>query len=222
MWQGLLNESKIQNIYIDAFANDYLDDAFIAVTITDFADKNAKNKSKASEFKDKAKNVGGKLLTWTARLGVKAATLGLIKESEIEELKDIKGDLANSSSAVVSGFIEERLNSHSKDIELLATFREALSELPSTLNDSEGKPLVIIIDELDRCKPTYAVEIIEKIKHLFSVNNIVFVLVMNKKQLEESVKCIYGQEIDAHAYLQKLFILKPQFPSALANDIQMT
>ncbi len=110
-------------------------------------------------------------------------------------------------------FIEERISSHAKDVALIQSFKEMLSELPSKLQeDNEERPLVIIIDELDRCKPTFAVEMIEKIKHLFSVQHIVFVVVMNKSQLEESIKCIYGQNIDAYTYLQKFIHLEMRLP----------
>ncbi len=187
MWQGLLSENNIPNIYIDAFSNDYVDDAFISVAsaITNYAETHIikEHHEKIAELKEKTKKVGGQLLSWSARIGIKAATLGIIKDAEIEELKDIKGDMAKSVSDVVGGFIEERISSHSKDIETIQSFRELLSTIPSKLQESGTKPLVIIIDELDRCKPTFAVEIIEKIKHLFSVKDVVFVLVMNKEQL---------------------------------------
>lgn len=216
MWQGLLTEKDIPNIYIDAFANDYIDDAFISIasSITDYA-KNKIDKSKEdkiNEFKSTAKNVGVQLLSWTAKVGIKAATLGAIKDSDIEELNDIKGDLAKGTSSIVGNFIEERLTSHTKDVELLKSFKILLSELPKTINSDSNKPLVIIIDELDRCKPTYAVEIIEKVKHLFSVKNVVFVLVMHRKQLEEAVKNVYGQNIDAHTYLQKFINIEAVLP----------
>ncbi len=219
MWQGLLNESDIPNIYVDAFTNDYVDDAFISIAsaITSYVDNNSADKDKALEFKERAKDVGGKLLAWSAKLGVKAATLGVLKDSDIEELQDIKGDLANNTSAIVGEFIGERLSSHSKDIELVQQFRDLLSELPAVLSKEEKKPLVVIIDELDRCKPTYAVELIEKIKHLFAVGNVVFLLVMHKKQLEEAVKCIYGQNIDAHTYLQKFINIETSIPKRITG-----
>ena len=84
--------------------------------------------------------------------------------------------------------------------------------MPSKLNSSDGKPLVIIVDELDRCKPTFAVEVLEKIKHLFSVKNVVFLLIMNKSQLEESIRSVYGQNIDAHTYLQKFVSIETRIP----------
>jgi hypothetical protein len=70
---------------------------------------------------------------------------------------------------------------------------------------------VIIIDELDRCKPTYALGLLEKIKHLFSTKNVFFVLVMHKQELEKSIKCIYG-DIDAYAYLQKFIHVQTTLP----------
>jgi KAP family P-loop domain len=220
MWQGLLSEANIPNLYIDAFANDYVDDAFVSVAsaITSYAEANigSKNDYTLLELKDKAKQVGGQLLSWTARIGIKAATLGVLKDSDIDELKDIKDDLSKGVSGVIGDFIEERLTSHAKEVAQIQSFRELLSKLPSQLKinieNTNKKPLVIIIDELDRCKPTFAVELLEKIKHLFSVKNIVFVLVMHKQQLEESVKCVYGQNIDAHTYLQKFINLEMKIP----------
>lgn len=216
MWQGLLTESSIPNIYIDAFANDYVDDAFITVasSITNYAEKTIvkDHKEKITELKDKSKKVGGQLLSWSTRIGIKAATLGVIKDSDIDELKDIKGDLSKTASDLAGKFVEERISDHSKDVEFIQSFRELLSALPSKLESETEKPLVVIIDELDRCKPTFAVELIEKVKHLFSVENVVFLLVMNKAQLEESIKSVYGQNIDAHTYLQKFINIEAKLP----------
>ena len=68
------------------------------------------------------------------------------------------------------------------------------------------------MDELDRCKPIYALNLMEKIKHLFSVKHIVFLLVMNKEQLEQSVRCLYGPNIDARTYLQKFINIECKLP----------
>lgn len=224
MWQGMLTKADVPSIYIDAFANDYIDDAFIAVAsaITTYIEENSDNE-KSKEFSEKAKHVGVQLLSWTAKVAIKAATLGAIKDSDIEELKDIQADVAKGLSTVVGDFVGERLASHKQDVELLQSFKELLSEMPALLSPDGDKPFVVIIDELDRCKPTYAVELIEKIKHLFSVKNVVFVLVMHRKQLEEAVKCIYGENIDAHTYLQKFINIEASIPKKTGerhdNDI---
>lgn len=216
MWRGLLAEANVPNIYIDAFSNDHVDDAFISVAsaITNFAEANInkENSAKILELKEKTKKIGGQLLSWSARIAIKAATLGIIKDADLAELQDIKDDLAKGASNLIGDFIEERLNSHSKCVELIESFRKLLSSIPAQLQENGNKPLVIIIDELDRCKPTFAVEVIEKIKHLFSVKNVVFILVMHKAQLEESIRSVYGQNIDAHTYLQKFVNIEATIP----------
>ncbi|ODT70822.1 MAG: hypothetical protein ABS69_15185 [Nitrosomonadales bacterium SCN 54-20] len=215
MWQGLLSskEHSIPNIYIDAFAHDYIDDPFIAIasTITNYADDKFPHEKVVADFKEKTKKIGVQLLSWTAKLGVKAATLGTVSATDIGELKGIKDDLSKGVSGVVSDFIEERLTSHAKDIELLESFRKLLSELSQKLNND--KPLVIIIDELDRCKPTYSLKVIERIKHLFAAPHVVFLLVVNRTQLEASVKKEYGTgEADGSRYLQKFINLWISLP----------
>ena len=104
------------------------------------------------------------------------------------------------------------MSSHSKNVELIQSFKTLLSELPSRIEGNKSGRLIIIIDELDRCKPSFSVEVLEKIKHLFSVPNVAFVLVMHQEQLEEAIKCVYGNNIDAHTYLQKFIDLETSIP----------
>lgn len=218
MWQNLLKKNQIQSIYFDAFANDYIDDAFIALAshIVSFAEKSVGQdnpaKKKINDFKKKASEVGVQLLSWGAKLGIKAATLGIIKDSDIDELSEIKNDIAKGTSNVTSKFIEDRISAHHTEIETISSFQEMLSQFANDINENSGKPLVIIIDELDRCKPTYSVEVIEKIKHVFSVKNIIFLLVLHKQQLEEAIKSVYGPGIDASIYLQKFINVNCTLP----------
>ena len=227
MWQGHLKEKGIPSIYIDAFKNDYTEDAFISIAsaITSYVDQHSAESEKSTEFKDKAKKVGVRLLTWTAKIGIKAATLGIIKESDIDALSEIGDEVAADTSETIADLVKERLNAHSKETEVIQSFRNSLSEVPANLMDNRSGRLVIVIDELDRCKPTFAVEVLEKIKHLFSVKNVVFLLVMNKKQLEEAIKSVYGAKIDAHTYLQKFINVETSIPKRVAdrhnNDIKI-
>jgi hypothetical protein len=74
------------------------------------------------------------------------------------------------------------------------------------LQEQEGSKdkLVIFVDELDRCRPTYAIEMLERIKHLFSIENIVFVLSVDQSVLHESIKGFYGSSnISAENYLRR-------------------
>jgi len=72
--------------------------------------------------------------------------------------------------------------------------------------------MIFIVDELDRCKPPFALELLEKIKHVFSVAGIHFILVTHLTQLETSVRYNYGTDIDARTYLQKFYNLIAHLP----------
>jgi nucleoside-triphosphatase THEP1 len=219
MWQGLLKENGVPSIYIDAFQNDYTEDAFISIAsaITSYVDLNSTESDKISDFSEKAKKVGVRLLSWSAKVGIKAATLGVIKESDIEALSEIGEQVAADTAETVAALVKERLSAHSKENKLIQAFRDSLSEIPATLKDNDSGRLVVIIDELDRCRPSFAVEVLEKIKHLFSVKNIVFVLVMHKEQLEEAIRCVYGSNIDAHTYLQKFINIETTIPKRVSD-----
>ena len=73
------------------------------------------------------------------------------------------------------------------------------------------KKLVIFVDELDRCKPTFAISVLERVKHLFNIENIVWVFSINKAQLIMNIRHFYG-EIDAGQYLQRFFDFELQLP----------
>jgi hypothetical protein len=73
------------------------------------------------------------------------------------------------------------------------------------------------VDELDRCRPDYALSVLEIIKHLFAVDRVHFVLGVNSKALENSVKARYGAEIDAKNYLKKFINLKFSLPKAIGQ-----
>ncbi|MCF6299109.1 MAG: KAP family NTPase, partial [Thiomicrorhabdus sp.] len=68
---------------------------------------------------------------------------------------------------------------------------------------TDKKPIIIVIDELDRCRPDYSVSMLEYIKHIFNINKIQFILVTNTEQLKSSVNHSYGASINAQKYLDK-------------------
>ena len=105
------------------------------------------------------------------------------------------------------------------------------NRLRKAANDLAGsapyKPLVIMIDELDRCRPSYAIELLEIAKHLFNVENIIFILSVHKEQLAHSLAAIYGDRFDGWAYLRRFFDLDFYLPDAnrrefIADSIQAT
>jgi len=88
------------------------------------------------------------------------------------------------------------------------TFKCNLRALAASIDGSDdhrASPIFVIVDELDRCRPSYAIALLEEIKHLFDVQGVVFIIALHGQQLTHSINAVYGQEFDSHAYLRRFF-----------------
>lgn len=96
----------------------------------------------------------------------------------MEVIESATQKIADSFDKVIDDFVEQ--------CQSMEEFRKALENLVEFIAQ-DGKPLIFIIDELDRCNPRFAVKVLERVKHLFSVPNIVFILSIDKTQLCHSI-----------------------------------
>lgn len=196
MWEGRIKNNENPNlkmIYFDAFENDYQQDAFLAIAskIYDLIDK--KNTSLKKKFINNAKVVGKNLFGIAAKVGVNVATAGLLNGSVIEGSTDTITEALNDP---LDKFIEDRIKGAKKSEASLIDFKETLEKI------SLEKKIIFVIDELDRARPDFSLEILEKIKHVFSAQNFIFILSMNREQFEKTIIKKYG-EINATLYLSK-------------------
>ena len=120
---------------------------------------------------------------------------------------------SNSDSVTDENIIE-----YKDVIKLLKNFKSLLEQTASKLYELEYKSLVIVIDELDRCRPSYALELLENARHIFGVKDIVFILGINRAQLEYSIEALYGSKFDAQEYTRRYFDLDYKLPSPSRND----
>ena len=81
------------------------------------------------------------------------------------------------------------------------------------MSESGTLKLVVIIDELDRCRPDFAIQTLEIAKHLMNMENVVFVYALDMLQLCSAVHSAYGDTIDANGYLCKFFNYMTKLPS---------
>lgn len=131
------------------------------------------------------------------------------------------GEIANTLLGAVAEKISETalessfdaLDESKRQIAAQKKFSEALQELASELG-SKNAPVVIMIDELDRCRPDFAIRLLEDIKHLFSVPGVVFFLAVEKEQLARTVSAVYGlDDKGAMVYLDKFIDMTVRVPS---------
>ncbi len=198
-------------LYFDAFAHDYLDDPLTSLVsaLGERLEQVKAEESKSDTLAKTALDSGVKklkraapiLAKGIARTALNVATSGAL--SQIENLDEsliddaIKGASAELNDAIGEFWKAER--SRRAAMDLFKNGLEGLSE--------DGAKLIIVVDELDRCRPDYALQLLEVIKHFFNVENVHFVLGVNLRELENSVRARYGNKVNAATYLQKFYSL---------------
>ena len=95
--------------------------------------------------------------------------------------------------------------------------KKTINKVKSVIQDQvekEGrkKPLFIFVDELDRVKPPFALQVLEIIKHFLNIPGVVFIFAVNKEQIEISIKHNYGTEMDTEGYYRRFFKLQAKIP----------
>ena len=205
MWERDLKNKEYQTLYFNAWENDFEDNPLTALmgelkTIT--------TKSTEQDFKNTL-NKAAILTKQIAPIIAKGIADKYVDSNSVKEA--IVGVTKG-----MSDIFENEVKNYAKKKKNISEFRVSISEFIA--NTNKGKPLIFIIDELDRCRPNYAVSILEQIKHFFSVPNIVFVLSIDKKQLGNAVKGVYGSEsIDSDEYLRRFIDIEYSIPEPEAD-----
>lgn len=198
MWEQHLKNSQIPTIYFNAWENDFTDDALISLIgeIGSGLSELSKtgDESKAREYFDKAKNIGVGLIKRSIPVAAKVATAGALDLDKVTE---------QAITTFAESVAKEQIEQYENSKKSIQAFRDSLRAFSSSITEEEPKPLVFIIDELDRCRPNYSIEVLEKAKHFFNVENIVFILGADKAQLGSSIKAIYGEGLNVNGYLRR-------------------
>ncbi|EWH10362.1 KAP P-loop domain-containing protein [Cellulophaga geojensis KL-A] len=205
MWEQDLKNNEYQTLYFNAWENDFENNPLTALmgelkslTTTKTEPGFKKTLKKASSLTKNIAPIIAKAIAdrYIDTEGIKDAIVGVTKG--------------------LSDVFENEVIEYAKKKKSVSDFRLSLSEFIA--NTNKGKPLIFIIDELDRCRPDYAVSILEQIKHFFSVPNIVFVLSIDKEQLGNAVKGVYGSaDLDADEYLRRFIDIEYSIPEPEAD-----
>ncbi len=205
MWQKQLENQGFKTIYFNGWENDFCDDPLPAL-ISEIGGIVENEKPAQEKAIKEFKKHGAKFIKRAIPVALKIITQGVIDINEDAEKELAK--LIGSSSA-------ELIEDYSKQKDAMVELRKSLSEFIKSVRDEDEnstKPVVFFIDELDRCRPLYAIEVLERVKHLFSVEGLVFVLSIDVKQLGHSLKCVYGQGMDVNGYLSRFIDLYYRLP----------
>lgn len=196
MWSAMLENEGFKTIYFNAWETDYYNDPLSAL-IAELKDISEENESIR------------KVCAAAGKIGVnvaKAVIRGFFGMQLGFDSDILKGALDETES-----IMKDRIADYEEEKQSVKDFKTHLAEYVAK---AEIIPLVFIIDELDRCNPHQAVKMLETIKHLFDVPNIVFVLSICRKELENSIRGYYGSEsIDACNYLRRFIDIQFELPA---------
>lgn len=187
-------------VSIDVFRYDHHDDPFAVIAAAIY-----EALKPTSAVKRKFLATAGAVLKSAAPVAAKAGitlgarAIGLSADGTDELLKDAVSAAKDSAGSFSEKAVEKLFDSYSATERIQKNFMQMLSELTSKLEH----PLVVLVDELDRCRPSFALEVLERIKHLFGAENVVFVLFWNSRSIHESIRHTYGPGTDAANYLAK-------------------
>lgn len=213
MWMALLKSKGFTCLSFNAWDSDFTGDplvSFIGETRSalDVSSKDADSATAVKEYVSTAKKLLETLAKKSAPLAIKLLSQGLL---DLQGLKDTGiAELAESMA-------KEKIEEYEADKKTIVDFKAQLKKFVDHLTqakrkDDLEKPLIFIIDELDRCRPTYSIDLLEKLKHFFNIENIIFVLAIDKVQLGHSIRSIYGSEMDVDGYLRRFIDLDFRFP----------
>lgn len=186
-------------LYFNAWKNDNLQDSLIALVsqLQDILPKSSKI--------DNLIDCGSKIAIDVSKELVNSVIQKFVGAN-------VKG-IAEAITDNLSASFKNEIEAYKQQTKSFEAFKDALSEYIKEVTVDITKPVVFFVDELDRCNPHFAMNILERIKHLFDIPNIVFVLSINRSQLENSISGYFGNNLlDSAKYLSRFIDVEYQLP----------
>ena len=192
-------------IYIDAFKEDHCEDPLLSITA---AIANVLPEKEKRELIKKAVPA----IKFGVKTALKAGAGWILRQNTDGLTEEFQQAIKDTSNAAIDGTIENLISEHMESESNIKALNNKLREL------STNKKIILIIDELDRCRPTFAVELLEKIKHIFDAPNVNFILVANLSQLKAAINHVYGSSVDSQNYLDKFIKYIVRLPDTFKPD----
>jgi deoxyadenosine/deoxycytidine kinase len=196
-------------IHINAWKNDFFDEPVVTIAseiIDHLNKKKGLDEEITSCLKETLFMVIGSCAIATNQVINKFTGINVKECAEIVE-KDMKDRDEKMGNAIFKEYVEKS-----------NLFEQLNKSLKSYISSLENKPLFILVDELDRSRPNYAVHFLETLKHFFQTKGVVFILGVDKGHLESSIRCLYG-DLDFSEYYRKFIHRNVSLPKPDENAV---
>jgi hypothetical protein len=215
-WRKDLAAVQFNTVYFNAWKTDFSQDALFAV-ISAMKRELSHMIGADKKFNEAAKKAGALTARKFLPLAAKIVGRVVLGEDATKEVLQTFGTNEEEVSSALGEIAEDRLKAQESAEKSLEDFRsyieQILSDLTSAQPDELKRKVIVFVDDLDRCRPDYAVAVLECIKHLFSVPGLVFVLSVDERQLYQAVASVYGPNIDADGYLRRFIDWQFRLPT---------
>ena len=129
------------------------------------------------------------------------ASTAIDKLDDFDALDEVISELGEGMSKAAGQMIASQMAAEKVRKKEMPEQLEALRK--SLTKGSENDRVIIIIDELDRCHPDYALSVLESMKLVFCQSGYVFCLMVNAEYLERLAKHRFGTTVGDERYLDK-------------------
>lgn len=210
LWKNELSINHLV-VYWDAWQTDFSDDPLVSFFYTlNTAIEEYATSTTGSRIRQ--------FLTKELNLATLCNDVLRVSSRSYMALHGINGeiDIQNLVTTYLMDDKRDTLIAYKQDRKHIEALENALIELSKKIGrcQSQSLPIFILIDELDRCRPIYALTLLERVKHLFNVKGFQFIIATDTEQLQHTVKSVYGIGFDAKRYLKRFFDIQYSFPDA--------
>lgn len=192
---------KYRLLYVDAFQADHADNPLL--TVLSGVIGLLPNEKDKSTLRQKAMPVA----RFAAAAVGKAVVSHVLKQSTDDLADGLEKTLQDAADQAIDASVKALLKDHEEAQKNIQALQTTLAQI------TKDSPIIIFIDELDRCRPDFAVQMLEVIKHTFNVEGLQFVLVTNTRQLKAAINHRYGHQVDAQRYLDKFLKFSFRLPN---------
>lgn len=195
-------------IYIDAWKEDNSNDPFMAVISAIISQLRKQTSFPDESLFYRGVEQGVKLFKQVAPLVLDVLAKKYIGES-LEKLTDDNVDtgLSTQVGTAATKIATALIADHENRSKSVIALKKSIEGWIDAVTGHTGKvsPTLVIIDELDRCRPSYAVEMLEVVKHIFDIPGVFFIISTDTEQLQHAIKVVYGEGFNAQIYLSRFF-----------------
>ncbi len=213
MWKSSLEsddnqDSKPLVVFLNAWESDYFGDPLFAIISSLIKSTESKDEN-ANELKEAAKNIGWFATAVGGQIAKKATGIDPAAAGAYAEGKSAKRDAKNLLVPDSFSQYEDRKNA-------MDSLKNAIREFVA----STANGVLFLVDELDRCRPDYAISYLETIKHIFDAEGATFLLAADRQQLENSAKAAFGSDLDFDEYYRKFIHREVTLPEISASNYE--